>query len=134
CCGSWTSPSRRRIRTTVCPTLRTTPPSSVDYLVSFALSPLGLVAAGAVIGVRTTLLIGGAISAMCTFVPLLPGVRDPDRPGSAARRRANEPSPELGVQRLEGPMRPNGPQRGARRGVCLYEARIVAEIPEQLVV
>jgi hypothetical protein len=56
--------------------------SSVDYLVSFALSPLGLVAAGAAaeaIGARTTLVIGGAVSAMCTFVPLIPGVRDPDR-------------------------------------------------------
>lgn len=54
--------------------------SSVDYVLGFALSPLGLVAAGAaadLIGVRITLIIGGAITALTTFIPLLPGVRDP---------------------------------------------------------
>jgi hypothetical protein len=56
--------------------------SSIDYLVSFALSPIGLIAAGATaaaIGVRTTLLIGGAITALTTLIPLIPGVQDPDR-------------------------------------------------------
>ena len=56
--------------------------ASVNYLVSLALSPLGLVVAGAVadtVGVRTTLIIGGAISALTVFLPLVPGVRDPDR-------------------------------------------------------
>jgi MFS family permease len=55
--------------------------SSVDYFFSFALSPLGLVAAGAaaqVIGVRETLIIGGAITALTTLIPLLPGVREPE--------------------------------------------------------
>jgi MFS family permease len=54
--------------------------SSVDYLFGFALSPLGLVAAGAAadaLGVRTTLIVGGAITALTTFIPLLPGVKDP---------------------------------------------------------
>ncbi len=54
--------------------------SSVDYLFGFALSPLGLVAAGAAaeaIGVRATLVIGGAITALTIVIPLLPGVRDP---------------------------------------------------------
>jgi MFS family permease len=54
--------------------------SSVDYVLGFALSPLGLIAAGAaadLIGVRTTLIIGGAITALTTFIPLLPGVKDP---------------------------------------------------------
>jgi MFS family permease len=54
--------------------------SSVDYVLGYALSPLGLVAAGAaadLIGVRTTLIIGGAITALTTLIPLLPGVRDP---------------------------------------------------------
>lgn len=54
--------------------------SAVDYFFSFALSPLGLVAAGAVaqgIGVRPTLIIGGAITALTTLIPFLPGVRDP---------------------------------------------------------
>ena len=54
--------------------------SSVDYLFGFALSPLGLVAAGAAadaIGVRPTLIAGGAITALTTLIPLLPGVEDP---------------------------------------------------------
>ena len=55
--------------------------ASVDYFFGFALSPLGLVAAGAlagVIGVRATLMIGGAITALTTLIPLLPGVGDPE--------------------------------------------------------
>ena len=54
--------------------------ASVNYVLSFALSPLGLVAAGALaeaIGVRTTLVIGGGITALTTMIPFLPGVRDP---------------------------------------------------------
>ncbi len=54
--------------------------SSVDYVFCFALSPLGLIAAGAAaetIGVRLTLIVGGAIAALTTFIPLLPGVEDP---------------------------------------------------------
>lgn len=54
--------------------------SSVDYVLGFALSPLGLVAAGAaadLIGVRATLIIGGGITALTTVIPLLPGVVDP---------------------------------------------------------
>ena len=56
--------------------------ASVDYLFGFALSPLGLVAAGAAadaIGVRPTLIAGGAIAALTTLIPLLPGVEDPTR-------------------------------------------------------
>jgi Transmembrane secretion effector len=54
--------------------------ASVDYVLGFALSPLGLVAAGAlaeVLGVRTTLLIGGGLTALTTVIPFLPGVKDP---------------------------------------------------------
>jgi MFS family permease len=54
--------------------------ASVDFLFGLALSPLGLVAAGAAadtIGVRPTLIAGGAITALTTFIPLLPGVEDP---------------------------------------------------------
>lgn len=54
--------------------------ASVDYVLGFALSPLGLVAAGALAelaGVRTTLLVGGGITALTTMIPFLPGVRDP---------------------------------------------------------
>jgi hypothetical protein len=54
--------------------------SSVDHVFCFALSPLGLIAAGAAaetIGVRPTLIIGGAIAALTTFIPLLPSVEDP---------------------------------------------------------
>ena len=59
--------------------------SSVDYFFGFGLSPLGLVAAGAaaeVIGVRATLVIGGAITALTTLIPLVPGVSDPEPAGS----------------------------------------------------
>jgi hypothetical protein len=54
--------------------------SSVDFVFGFALSPLGLLAAGAAaetIGVRTTLIVGGAITGLTTLIPLLPGVNDP---------------------------------------------------------
>jgi hypothetical protein len=54
--------------------------SSVDYMFGFALSPLGLVAAGVVadaIGVRPTLIVGGAITALTACIPFLPGVEDP---------------------------------------------------------
>ncbi len=54
--------------------------ASVSYVLSFALSPLGLVAAGALangIGVRATLVIGGGITALSTLIPFLPGVEDP---------------------------------------------------------
>jgi MFS transporter, DHA3 family, tetracycline resistance protein len=62
--------------------------ASVDYVLGFALSPLGLVAAGAlagVLGVRTTLVIGGGLTALTTVIPLLPGVDDP------TRRKAEHP-------------------------------------------
>lgn len=66
--------------------------SSVDYVLGFALSPLGLIAAGAAaetIGVRTTLIVGGAITGLTTLIPLAPGVEDPSlRPPSGARRSA----------------------------------------------
>ncbi len=55
--------------------------ASVDYFFSFALSPLGLVAAGAVAqvyGVRATLVVGGAVTGLTTLIPFLPGVRDPE--------------------------------------------------------
>jgi len=58
--------------------------ASVDYVLGFALSPLGLVAAGAlaqVLGVRTTLIIGGGLTALTTMIPFLPGVKDPTASG-----------------------------------------------------
>jgi DHA3 family tetracycline resistance protein-like MFS transporter len=57
--------------------------SSVDYLFSICLSPLGIVFAGVLagsIGVRETVLIGGGLSALSCLVVFAPGVRDPDRP------------------------------------------------------
>jgi len=54
--------------------------ASVDYVLGFGLSPLGLVAAGAlaeVLGVRATLVIGGGLTALTTVIPFLPGVKDP---------------------------------------------------------
>ena len=58
--------------------------SSVDWLASIALSPLGLLVAGAVaaaVGVRATILVGGGIASLAGLCLLIPGVRDPDRAG-----------------------------------------------------
>jgi hypothetical protein len=71
--------------------------ASVDYVLGFALSPLGIVAAGAlaqVLGVRATLVIGGGLTALTTMIPLLPGVVDPTRGNggaSAGARVIGEP-------------------------------------------
>jgi MFS family permease len=71
--------------------------ASVDYVLGFALSPLGLVAAGAAaqtIGVRTTLIVGGAITGLTTFIPLLPGVNDPTlQQPSRAQTKDQQPQP-----------------------------------------
>ncbi|HKB31298.1 MAG TPA: MFS transporter [Streptosporangiaceae bacterium] len=60
--------------------------ASVDWLVSFVGSPLGIVAAGIVagtIGTRATFVAGGGLAALMTLVLLLPGVRDPEQRGDA---------------------------------------------------
>jgi len=57
--------------------------SSVDWLFSTCLSPLGLLFAGVLagpIGVRQTILLGAGLSAVSCLVVFVPGVRDPDRP------------------------------------------------------
>lgn len=56
--------------------------SSLDWMISLALTPFGTVLGGAlagVIGVRLTFVAGGAIAAAMGAVLLVPGVRDPDR-------------------------------------------------------
>jgi MFS family permease len=56
--------------------------SSVDWLISLSLTPLGLVAAGAAvvaIGVRPTVVIGGLITAAAGAILLIPGVTAPDK-------------------------------------------------------
>jgi MFS family permease len=56
--------------------------SSVDWLVSLSLSPLGVLVSGAlagVIGTRVTMLIGGFIALALCAVLFVPGVRDPER-------------------------------------------------------
>lgn len=56
--------------------------SSVDWLFSICLSPLGIVFAGVLagsIGVRETVLAGAAISAASCLIAFAPGVRNPDR-------------------------------------------------------
>ncbi len=58
--------------------------SSVDWLFSICLSPLGLIFAGVLsgaIGVRDTVLLGAGVSGASCLVVFIPGVRDPDRPG-----------------------------------------------------
>lgn len=56
--------------------------SSVDWLFSSCLSPLGVLFAGALsgsIGVRATVLVGAGLSALACLVVFVPGVRDPER-------------------------------------------------------
>jgi hypothetical protein len=56
--------------------------SSVDWLFSICLSPLGLLFAGALagsIGARGTVLVGAGLSAVSCLVVFVPGVRDADR-------------------------------------------------------
>jgi MFS family permease len=74
--------------------------SSVDWLLSMCLSPVGILVAGiaaASIGVRATLVAGGLISAAMAWILFLPGVRDPERglvaPARAPASGADTPSP-----------------------------------------
>ena len=56
--------------------------SSVDWMLSLALAPLGTITGGAVAGlagVRLALIIGGSIAAATGSVLLVPGVTEPDR-------------------------------------------------------
>lgn len=56
--------------------------SSVDWMISLALAPIGTVAGGAVatlVGVRMTLIIGGLIATSTGSVLLIPGVIEPDQ-------------------------------------------------------
>jgi MFS family permease len=56
--------------------------SSVDWLVSICLSPLGMLVAGfaaGAIGVRNTIVAGGVLAALMVLALLVPGVRDPER-------------------------------------------------------
>jgi MFS family permease len=56
--------------------------SSVDWMVSLALTPLGVLVGGAaagVIGVRLTMVIGGTTALLLCAVLFVPGVRDPER-------------------------------------------------------
>jgi MFS family permease len=70
--------------------------SSVDWLFSICLSPLGVVFAGALvssIGVRETVLAGAAIAALSCLVVFVPGVRDPDLPDYAPAPLPGEAPP-----------------------------------------
>ncbi len=58
--------------------------SSVDWLFSLSLSPIGVLLAGVLatsIGVRNTIFLGAGLAALASLVMWIPGVRDPDRPG-----------------------------------------------------
>jgi MFS transporter, DHA3 family, tetracycline resistance protein len=61
--------------------------SSVDLLLSLALGPIGIIAGGiaaGAVGVRTTLIVGGAVAACMGSVALVPKVRAPDYAARAA--------------------------------------------------
>ena len=56
--------------------------SSIDWLFTLALAPLGTIGAGAaiaLIGVRATVLIGGLIATATGVILLIPRVTDPDK-------------------------------------------------------
>ncbi len=67
--------------------------SSVDWLISLSLSPVGVLMAGGVsgvIGVRLTMLIGAGAGTLMAATLLIPGVRDPERgAGPFQRSRAS---------------------------------------------
>ncbi|MGH9298770.1 MAG: MFS transporter, partial [Acidimicrobiales bacterium] len=72
--------------------------SSVDWLFSLSLSPVGVLIAGVLaggIGVRATIVIGGSTAMLAGFAIVVPGVRDPDR-GPAALGGALPASEEPG--------------------------------------
>ncbi|MGB9111453.1 MAG: hypothetical protein WCF24_01850 [Acidimicrobiales bacterium] len=57
--------------------------SSVDWLFSICLSPLGILVAGVLatsIGARETMVAGALVSLATAVVAFVPGVRGPDRP------------------------------------------------------
>jgi hypothetical protein len=67
--------------------------SSLDWLLSLSLYPLSLAIAGpiaAAIGLTATLVGGGAVGTLISLGLLVPGVRDPERPGPPPSARANE--------------------------------------------
>ena len=58
--------------------------SSVDWLFSLCLTPLGVLIGGVLatsFGVRKTLLLGGSIGAAACLVVIFPRVREPERSG-----------------------------------------------------
>ena len=62
--------------------------SSVDWLFSLCLTPLGVLVGGVLatsIGVRETFLLGGALATAASFVVVSPRVREPDRSGLFGR-------------------------------------------------
>jgi hypothetical protein len=64
--------------------------SSIDWLFSLALSPLGAIACGVAvlaIGVRPTLLVGGLITTAAGGILLIPGTTDPDKRAIELRSR-----------------------------------------------
>jgi Transmembrane secretion effector len=81
--------------------------SSIDWLASFSLSPLGIIAAGAlatVIGTRATLVSGGALAVIAGLCVLIPGARDPDRQARTDRVTAvGEYPADADVHRPPGP-------------------------------
>jgi len=61
--------------------------SSVDWMMSLALAPVGTLASGYIvtaIGARPTMIAAGAVAALCGLVLVIPGVRAPDRANAAA--------------------------------------------------
>jgi len=71
--------------------------SSVDWLISLSLTPLGTIAAGAAvlaIGIRPTVLIGGLITAAAGAILLIPGVTAPDDAGQPPALVATATAPD----------------------------------------
>jgi MFS family permease len=76
--------------------------SSVDWLFSLALIPLGTIIGGAVvaaIGTRLTLILSGAIAAVTGTVVLIPGVTDPDKREIKHRSQTRRVASEIRCKR-----------------------------------
>ena len=71
--------------------------SSIDWLFSLSLKPLGVLVGGVLatsIGVRETFLLGGAIATAASLVVVSPRVREPDRSGLFGRDADRSDSPQ----------------------------------------
>ena len=91
--------------------------SSVDWLFSLCLTPLGVLVGGVLatsFGVRNTLVLGGGIAAAACLVVTSPRVREPDRSGLFDRRPGPPPAADMTRASLPATVTGTTPKRPPR--------------------